>query len=132
RYRNVTGVQTCALPIFLSIHLVVDVLDSMGANAVNTMAEHLAPKIEQITDGNVLLRILTNLAEKRLARASVTVPAAALEMDGFSGEDVVNRMVRSYQIADADPYRAATHNKGIMNGIDPVVIATGNVYRSVE
>src|SRR5699024_738322 len=124
--------ENCKAGQVLSIHLVVDVLDSMGANAVNTMAEHLAPKIEQITDGNVLLRILTNLAEKRLARASVTVPAAALEMDGFSGEDVVNRMVRSYQIADADPYRAATHNKGIMNGIDPVVIATGNDWRAVE
>lgn len=124
--------ENCKAGHVLSIHLIVDVLDSMGANVVNTMAEHLASKIEHITTGNVLLRILSNLAEHRLARASVTVPVEALKMDGFSGEDVADKMIQAYQIADADPYRAATHNKGIMNGIDPVVIATGNDWRAVE
>ncbi|MEN1968362.1 hydroxymethylglutaryl-CoA reductase, degradative [Lentibacillus sp. N15] len=116
----------------LTIHLIVDVLDAMGANTINTMAEKLAPRIEQITKGNVILRIITNLADRRLARASVTVPAKALEMDGFSGDEVADGIVRAYQIADADPYRAATHNKGIMNGIDPVVVATGNDWRAIE
>lgn len=116
----------------LTIHLIVDVLDSMGANTINTMAERLAPRIEQITNGKVMLRIISNLADRRLARASVTVPAKSLEMEGFSGDEVADGIVRAYQIADTDPYRAATHNKGIMNGIDPVVIATGNDWRAIE
>ncbi len=116
----------------IAIHLIVNVLDAMGANAVNTMAERLAPRIEQITQGKVILRILSNLADRRVARARVSIPMKNLETNEFSGEEVVRGIVRAYQIADADPYRAATHNKGIMNGIDPIVVATGNDWRAIE
>ena len=116
----------------LAIHLVVDVRDAMGANTVNTMAERLAPRIETITGGRVVLRILTNLADRRLARAKVVVPTKALETEDFAGEAVAEGMVAAYRIAESDPYRAATHNKGIMNGIDPVVVATGNDWRAIE
>lgn len=116
----------------LVIHLIVNVLDAMGANAVNTMAERLAPRIEQITKGKVILRILSNLADRRVSRARVAIPTKNLETSEFSGEEVARGIVRAYQIADVDPYRAATHNKGIMNGIDPVVVATGNDWRAIE
>jgi len=108
-------------------HLVVDVKDAMGANAVNTMAEAVAPYIEEITGGKVYLRIITNLADKRLVRARCRVPK-----DVIGGEEVVDGVVIAWAFADADPYRAATHNKGIMNGVDAVVIATGNDWRAVE
>ncbi len=108
-------------------HLLVDCRDAMGANAVNTMAEALAPKIEELTSGQVYLRILSNLAKYRLARAEVSVTPEAI-----GGEDVVQGIIEAYQFAKADPYRCATHNKGIMNGIDAVIIATGNDFRAVE
>ena len=117
---------------FLVLHLIVDVLDAMGANAVNTSLERLTPLIEEITRGRVLLRILSNLSDKRLARASVRIPASALAFEGFSGEQVRDGVIAAWAFAAADPYRAATHNKGIMNGIDAVVIATGNDWRAVE
>lgn len=113
-------------------HLIVDVRDAMGANTVNTMAEAVAPVIEQITGGKVRLRILSNLADLRLARARVRISPATLATSEYSGEDVINRIVDAYEFAAVDPYRAATHNKGIMNGIDPVVVATGNDWRAVE
>lgn len=116
----------------LALHLVVDVLDAMGANTVNTMTEKLTPEIEKITEGKVLLRILSNLASYRLAKAQVSIPVEKLESEGFSGEEVAKRMVLANEIAIIDPYRAATHNKGIMNGIDPVVVATGNDWRAIE
>lgn len=116
----------------LAIHLLVDVLDAMGANAVNTMAERLTADIEKLTDGTVLLRILSNLADQRLATAKVSIPFEHLDTDDFSGSEVAHRMVIANEIALADPYRAATHNKGIMNGIDPVLIATGNDWRAIE
>jgi hydroxymethylglutaryl-CoA reductase len=120
----------------LVVHLVYDTRDAMGANTVNTAAEALAPLVEEITGGRVLLRILSNLADRRLARARCLVPAEALgfESDGgsFEGRQVVERVVEAYAFAAADPYRAATHNKGIMNGIDAVVLATGNDWRAVE
>ncbi len=120
----------------LVVHLIYDTRDAMGANTVNTAAEVLAPLIEEITGGRVLLRILSNLADRRLARAMGRVPAAALtfESDGrvFEGTDVVKRIVEAYAFAAADPYRAATHNKGIMNGVDAVVLATGNDWRAIE
>jgi hydroxymethylglutaryl-CoA reductase len=120
----------------LVIHLIYDTLDAMGANTVNTAAEALAPYVEEITGGRVLLRILSNLADRRLARARCTVPADALtfESDGrtFEGRQVVERIVEAYAFAAADPYRATTHNKGIMNGVDAVVIATGNDWRAIE
>ena len=116
----------------LIIHLLFDTRDAMGANTINTAAEHLTPLIESITGGRVNLRILSNLADRRKARAEGMIPAAALETDGFSGAQVVRAIVEAGAFAEADPYRAATHNKGIMNGIDAVVIATGNDWRAVE
>jgi hydroxymethylglutaryl-CoA reductase len=108
-------------------HLLVDCRDAMGANAVNTMAEALAPKIEELTGGRVYLRILSNLADHRLARAKCVFSA-----NGLGGESVVDGILEAFEFADADPYRAATHNKGIMNGIVAVVRATGNDTRAVE
>ncbi|SLN10774.1 3-hydroxy-3-methylglutaryl-coenzyme A reductase [Roseovarius litorisediminis] len=114
------------------MHLLVDVRDAMGANTVNTMAEALAPFVEEITGGTVRLRILSNLADRRLVTASVRVPAAALDTDVLDGTDVAQGIVEACALALVDPYRAATHNKGIMNGIDPVVVATGNDWRAIE
>jgi hydroxymethylglutaryl-CoA reductase len=109
------------------IHLIVDTRDAMGANTVNTMAEALAPFIEEWTGGKVYLRILSNLADKRLVRARTKVMK-----EDLGGEEVVDGIVYAYTFAAADPYRAATHNKGIMNGIIAVVIATGNDTRAIE
>jgi hydroxymethylglutaryl-CoA reductase len=105
----------------------VDCRDAMGANAVNTMAEAVAPMIERITGGRVYLRIISNLAVKRLARAWAVITKEAL-----GGEEVIDGIVEAYNFAAADPYRAATHNKGILNGIIGVVIATGNDHRAIE
>ncbi len=113
--------------VMLIVHLIVDTRDAMGANAVNTMAEGLAPRIEQLTSGRVFLRILSNLADKRLVRALCTVKA-----EDIGGPDVVDAILTAYTFAAVDPYRAATHNKGIMNGITPVVVATGNDSRAIE
>lgn len=117
---------------FLVVHLIYDVRDAMGANAVNTACERLAPKVEAITGGKVHLRILSNLADRRLARARCTIPVKELAFDHFSGEEVRDGIIAAYAFAAADPYRAATHNKGIMNGVDAVVIATGNDWRAIE
>ncbi|MEM3576867.1 MAG: hydroxymethylglutaryl-CoA reductase, degradative [Candidatus Bathyarchaeia archaeon] len=105
----------------------VDCRDAMGANAVNTMCEAVAPLIERITGGRVYLRIISNLAVKRLARAWCTIPKEAV-----GGEEVVDGIVNAWAFAAADPYRAATHNKGIMNGIIAVIIATCNDHRAIE
>ena len=121
-----------AIGPFLVVHLIYDVRDAMGANAVNTACERLAPRIEALTGGRVVLRILSNLADRRIARARCTIPVEALAFDGFRGEEVRDGIIAAWAFAAADPYRAATHNKGIMNGIDPVVIATGNDWRAVE
>jgi hydroxymethylglutaryl-CoA reductase len=151
---------------FLVVHLIYDVRDAMGANAVNTACEKLAPRIEALTGGRVHLRILSNLSDRRMARVRCTVPVEALafgnsapslglspeggekqvspetksprpirgraEGGGFSGEEVRDGIIEAYAFAAADPYRAATHNKGIMNGVDAVVIATGNDWRAIE
>jgi len=109
------------------VHLLVDVRDAMGANAVNTMAEAVAPLVESIAGGRVYLRILSNLATHRLARAR-----AVWSKESLGGEDVVDGVMEAYMFAEADPFRCATHNKGIMNGIDAVVIATGNDWRAIE
>ncbi len=105
----------------------VDCRDAMGANAVNTMAEAVAPMIERMTKGRVYLRIISNLAVKRLARAWTIIAK-----EEIGGEEVVDGIVEAYNFAAADPYRAATHNKGILNGIIGVVIATGNDHRAIE
>ncbi len=118
--------------IMMVVHLLVDVRDAMGANAVNTMAEAVAPLLEEITGGKAYLRIISNLADRRIARAKGTVPREALDSDQFPGDAVVDGILWAYSLAAVDPYRAATHNKGIMNGIDPVVIATGNDWRAIE
>jgi hydroxymethylglutaryl-CoA reductase len=116
----------------LVVHLIIDCRDAMGANAINTMAEAVAPLLEEITGGRAYLRILSNLSDRRLSRARTVVPPSALERDGISGEEVVEGILWAYAFAAVDPYRAATHNKGILNGIDPVLIATGNDWRAVE
>lgn len=117
---------------FLVLHVIMDVRDAMGANAINTALENLSPMVERITGGRVLLRILSNLADRRLARASCSIPLEALATQTFSGESVRDRVLEAWAFAAADPYRAATHNKGIMNGVDAVVLATGNDWRAVE
>jgi hydroxymethylglutaryl-CoA reductase len=119
-------IQTAQGPMLIA-ELHVDCRDAMGANAVNTMAEAVAPLIERITGGHVYLRIISNLAVKRLARAWCTVPK-----DSIGGEEVVDGIVNAYAFAAADPYRAATHNKGILNGIIAVIIATCNDHRAIE
>jgi hydroxymethylglutaryl-CoA reductase len=117
---------------FLVVHLIYDVRDAMGANAVNTACERLAPQIEALTGGRVHLRILSNLADRRLARVRCTIPVKALAFDEYRGEQVRDGIIAAWAFAAADPYRAATHNKGIMNGIDAVVVATGNDWRAIE
>ncbi|MGR4867648.1 hydroxymethylglutaryl-CoA reductase, degradative [Variovorax sp. LARHSF232] len=114
------------------MHLIVDVRDAMGANTVNTMAEAVSPLVEKLTGGTVRLRILSNLADLRLARARVRLAPSVLATRERSGEQVVEGVIDAYTFAAIDPYRAATHNKGIMNGIDPVIVATGNDWRAVE
>ena len=116
----------------LIAHLIYDCRDAMGANTVNTACEAVAPLVEEITGGRVNLRILSNLADRRLASARCRVPVDALEKEGYSGGQVAQGIVEAYAMAAADPYRAATHNKGIMNGVDAVVIATGNDWRAIE
>ena len=125
-------IEDSPIGAFLVLHLIYDVRDAMGANAVNTACERLAPLIESITAGRVHLRILSNLADRRLARASCTVPLEELAFEGYSAEAVRDGVIEAWAFAASDPYRAATHNKGIMNGIDAVVIATGNDWRAVE
>lgn len=129
---QVRVVEDSPIGPFLVLHLIYDVRDAMGANAVNTAVEHLAPLVEAIAGGRSHLRILSNLADRRLARASCTIPAAELAFGEFTGEEVCQGILAAWAFAAADPYRAATHNKGIMNGVDAVVIATGNDWRAVE
>jgi hydroxymethylglutaryl-CoA reductase len=116
----------------LIVHLLYDCRDAMGANAVNTAVENLAPMVAELTGGRTSLRILSNLADHRTATASGVIPAAALEMEGYSGTQVARLIEEANAFAIVDPYRAATHNKGIMNGIDAVVMATGNDWRAIE
>lgn len=116
----------------LVVHLVVDCLDAMGANAVNSMAEAVAPLLERLTGGRAYLRILSNLSDRRLAKATAVLTPAALARPDMPGEDVIEGMLHAYAFAAVDPYRATTHNKGILNGIDPVLIATGQDWRAVE
>jgi hydroxymethylglutaryl-CoA reductase len=116
----------------LVIHLLYDARDAMGANTVNTAAEAVAPLVEQITGGRVHLRILSNLADRRLARAKCVLPVELLAFGDFDGQRVAQGIVEAYAFAAVDPYRAATHNKGIMNGIDAVALACGQDWRALE
>ncbi len=111
----------------LLIHILVDCRDAMGANAVNTMCEALAPYIENLTGGSVVLRIISNLADKRLVKVK-----AVFDKEKLGGEEVVDSILKAYELAELTPYRTATHNKGIMNGIDAVVLASGNDTRAIE
>jgi hydroxymethylglutaryl-CoA reductase len=128
----VRGIDDSPIGPFLVLHLIYDVRDAMGANAVNTACERLAPMVEQITGGRVHLQILSNLADRRLARAACVVPLDALAFGDFTAEEVRDGIIEAWAFAAVDPYRAATHNKGIMNGVDAVVIATGNDWRAIE
>lgn len=125
-------INNSAIGPFLVVHLYMDVRDAMGANAVNTACERLAPTLEAISGGRVHLRILSNLADRRLARARCVVPVTSLAFEGYSGEQVRDGIIEAWAFADSDSYRAATHNKGIMNGIDAVTLVTGNDWRAVE
>ena len=133
-------IEDSPIGAFLVVHLIYDVRDAMGANAVNTACERLAPRLEEITGGHVHLKILSNLADKRLAKAACTIPLKELgfqpegqdNLSPYTGEQVRDGIIAAWAFAAADPYRAATHNKGIMNGVDAVVIATGNDWRAIE
>ncbi len=131
---EVRVIDSSAIGAFIVIHLIYDVRDAMGANAVNTACEKLAPQIEAITGGKIHLKILSNLADRRIARVRATIPVDELTMtaDEFNGEAVRDGIIAAYAFAASDPYRAATHNKGIMNGVDAVVLATGNDWRAIE
>ena len=116
----------------LIVHLLFDALDAMGANAVNTAAEAIAPHLERLSGGQALLRILSNLTDRRRAWAEVTIPAETFSSIHAAGAEVIEGIAHANAFAVADPYRAATHNKGILNGIDAVAIATGNDWRAIE
>jgi hydroxymethylglutaryl-CoA reductase len=116
----------------LCVHVVIDCRDAMGANLVNSVAEAVADRLAELAGAKVGLRILSNLCDKRCVRVTCRVPADALATDDMEGGAVIDGIVNASRFAELDPYRAATHNKGIMNGIDAVVIATGNDWRAVE
>lgn len=124
--------RTAANGELLVVHLIVDSRDAMGANLVNSMCEAVAPLVEQISGGRVFLRILSNLTDRAMVRARCVIPLARLASGDFSGEQVREGIVLAAEFAAMDPYRATTHNKGIMNGIDAVAIATGNDWRAIE
>ena len=125
-------IEESAIGSFLVVHLILDVRDAMGANAINTALEQLAEPITKLIGGRVHLKILSNLADRRLATAEATFAPEVLAFGDFSGESVRDGILEAWAFAAADPYRAATHNKGIMNGVDAVVLATGNDWRAIE
>jgi len=129
---EVRQIEESPIGPFLVVHLILDVQDAMGANMVNSAVESLAPLLEQLAGARVHLRILSNLSDRRLASAEVRLPAEVLAFEGYCGEQVRDGVVEAWAFAEADPYRAATHNKGIMNGVDAVLLATGNDWRAVE
>lgn len=118
-------------PVFV-VHVYVDTQEAMGANLVNTVAEGVAPLIESVTGGRVFLRILSNLSDRRLARSSCRIPVSQLDAGEWAGADIAEGIFQASRFAEADPYRAATHNKGVMNGVDAVAIATGQDWRAIE
>jgi hydroxymethylglutaryl-CoA reductase len=129
---EVRSFEDSAIGPFIVLHLIYDVRDAMGANTVNTAVERLAPRVEAITGGRAHLRILSNLADRRLARAQCVILRDELAFGSYSADEVRDGIIAAWAFAAVDPYRAATHNKGIMNGVDAVVIATGNDWRAVE
>jgi len=129
---EVRKIESSPIGSFLVVHLIYDVRDAMGANAVNTAVEKISPYIETISGGRAHLRILSNLADRRIAKAYCTIRLEDLAFSDYKAEQVRDGIIESWAFAASDPYRAATHNKGIMNGVDAVVIATGNDWRAVE
>lgn len=116
----------------LIVHLLIDTRDAMGANAINTMLEGVAPLVEEITNAKIYLKILSNLSDRRVARAKAVIPPHLLKTATCSGEEIIEGIIQAQAFAYLDPYRATTHNKGVMNGIDPIVIVTGNDFRAIE
>ncbi|MCK4429319.1 MAG: 3-hydroxy-3-methylglutaryl-CoA reductase, partial [Candidatus Aenigmarchaeota archaeon] len=114
------------------LHLVVDTLDAMGANAVNTMVEAINPCVIELTGGKSCLKIISNFAVYRIVSVECKIPIEKLALKDYSGEKVVEGILNACALAKSDIYRASTHNKGIMNGIDAVVLATGNDWRAIE
>ena len=127
-------VRTLGEPVdeMIVVHILVDCRDAMGANLINSVAERVADRLAALAEGRVGLRILSNLCDTRCVRVKCRVPATVLATDSMDGQAVIDGIVNASRFAELDPYRAATHNKGIMNGIDAVVIATGNDWRAVE
>lgn len=125
-------IENSTIGSFLVVHLILDTRDAMGANAINSALEQLAEPVAELTGGRVHLKILSNLADRRLATAEATFAPEILAFGDYRGEEVRDGILEAWAFAAADPYRAATHNKGIMNGVDAVVIATGNDWRAIE
>ena len=132
RELEVRQIEQSPIGSFLVVHLILDTADAMGANMVNTAVESLAPLLAALTGARAHLRILSNLSDRRLATAEVSLSLEKLAFEGFGGEQVRDGVIEACAFAEADPYRAATHNKGIMNGVDAVLLATGNDWRAVE
>ena len=132
RELEVRRIEQSPIGSFLVVHLILDAADAMGANMVNTAVESLAPLLAALTGARAHLRILSNLSDRRLATAEVSLSLEKLAFEGFGGEQVRDGVIEAWAFAEADPYRAATHNKGIMNGVDAVLLATGNDWRAVE
>ena len=132
RELEVRRIEQSPIGSFLVVHLILDAADAMGANMVNTAVESLAPLLAALTGVRAHLRILSNLSDRRLATAEVSLSLEKLAFEGFGGEQVRDGVIEACAFAEADPYRAATHNKGIMNGVDAVLLATGNDWRAVE
>lgn len=130
--RHIEADVASGSPEFLILHLYVETLEAMGANIINTMMEAIIPLVEELSGGKALMGILSNYATECLATATCRIPAEALAKGNWSGEEVRDRLILASQAATVDPYRAVTHNKGIMNGIDAVVLATGNDWRAIE
>ena len=132
RELEVRRIEQSPIGSFLVVHLILDAADAMGANMVNTAVESLAPLLAALTGARAHLRILSNLSDRRLATAEVSLSLEKLAFEGFGGEQVRDGVIEACAFAEADPYRAATHNKGIMNGVDAVLLAIGNDWRAVE
>lgn len=132
RIREIAADESIGSPYFLIVHVHVETMEAMGANIVNTMMEAVLPLLEEYSKGTALMGILSNYATECLVTSTCRIPAAALTKGTLSGEEVRDRIVLAAQLATVDPYRAVTHNKGIMNGIDAVVLASGNDWRAIE
>lgn len=130
--RNIPADEALNTPPFLVVHLHIETLEAMGANMIDTMVEAIKPYLEQLTKGTALMGILSNYATECLATANCRIPVSLLQKGDYSGEEVRDRIIDATQFAMVDPYRAVTHNKGIMNGIDAIVIASGNDWRAIE